>query len=368
LATIYHATPQACAESVRDAIARRNRFTACIFGPPGSGKTSALASVIHAARDVGVTSAQIAAFAPWPAIERLRALAGGLQPDLSGIPIDAMRRYSAQIGSHRLLQPEAIASGYIGDVLAPLNDITVEPTETEARFLESLKPRVLAAIQADHDARLGSQALPRNAYLECVADYASNYKSHRRLLDKADLIRGNYYSCKQVRLLCLDEISPDDAVVMRRYFPNASVIVASQQETEADIAIGLPRCLRKPEKIEIEAGPLTTVPPPPNDFGSLFILASPGRRSAWLSWLRGQGLPAPFRLSRWPAEHAGAVLARYDRLSHLPIVRFGSPASVRGIEAEFVITESASWADDELRDIALSRATRRLMIISPKNS
>ena len=36
---------------------------------------------------------------------------------------------------------------------------------------------------------------------------------------------------------------------------------------------------------------------------------------------------------------------------------------MRGFQAEFVVTDSASWIDDDARDIALSRATWQLVVM-----
>jgi hypothetical protein len=157
----------------------------------------------------------------------------------------------------------------------------------------------------------------------------------------------------------MDEVEPDDANVLPRYFPNASIVMTSRQQKDGHIPFHLPACLRQPVSIELEAQFVSMVPPP-EDFASLFVLACPWHRSAWLAWLKHHGLPAPFRLSKWSADHAAAVLARFNRLSQLPTVRLGSPASVQGIEADFVIVERAACFNADLLDIALTRATRQL--------
>jgi len=353
----YHVSPQTIAESVIERIERGERFTACVVGPRGSGKTTVLAAIAQASRN------QIAGFAPWPAVTRLQSLTGKEWQ----LPLDAMRKYTAVIGSNKYVHADAVASGYIEDVLARINDISDPPTETEELFLESLKPRVLEALRADHDARLDRQPLPRNAYLEAVREYAAAYRKRRGLLDKADLIHSNYYVCRQVRLLLMDEVEAQDAAVLPRYFPNASIVTTSRQQKDGHVSFHLPACLRQPVSIELEAQFVSMVPPP-EDFASLFVLACPWHRSAWLAWLKHHGLPAPFRLSKWSADHAAAVLARFNRLSQLPTVRLGSPASVQGIEAEFVIVERAACFNADLLDIALTRATRQTIVINAAGS
>ena|GEM_PF-4306280 len=359
MAIIYHATPQDCSESVNKLVATGTRFTACISGPMGSGKTTALFEIIRAALGLGICSDDIVAVAPWPAVVQANASTACKWL----LPIDAMLRYTALIGSNKRVRPDCVAKSYLADVLAPLNDISDQPTETEARFLESLKPRLIAAIKADHEARLESLDLPRNAYLETVRAYTATYKRRHGLLDKADLIQGDYFVSSRTRLLVMDEIAEDEACVMPRYFPNASVIVATRNPTDAELNLGLPVCLRRPERIDLDSGPVTTVPPPPDDFGSLFIIAPPWRRSAWLYWLLYHGLPAPFWINKWSAAQAGAVLARYGRLSNLPTVKLGNAAHMRGIEAEIVIAESPAMCTEDFREIALTRATRSLFVI-----
>ena len=357
MAGTYHVSPLAVAESVCDLIAHGFRFTATVVGPRGSGKTSALAASIRA-----MPAHQVAAFAPWPAITRLRTLAPNLRFDMSGRPLDALHRYSALPGADRYPRHDDMADSYIAEILAVINRLHEPPTETEERFLESLRPRVMAALRADQQARLMAEPLPRNAYLEAVADYARNYKTIRRLHDEADLIAGDYYTCGYVKLLILDEIQPDDAAVLPRFFPNASLLVASQAEQPADVVFHLPVCLRHPARVEIEASAVTMVPPP-DDFTSLFVIVSPWRRKAWLSWLQHHGLPAPFRLSRWSAGQAGAALARYNRLTDLPVVRLGSAFAMRGLETEVVIVEREACYNSEMEEIAFSRATRSLIIL-----
>ena len=74
--------------------------------------------------------------------------------------------------------------------------------------------------------------------------------------------------------------------------------------------------------------------------------------------------PCPFNLNRWRAEQALAVLERYDRLTNLPLVKLSSASAVRGIEAEVVIVDEGAWTDDVTKEITLSRATRRLIVVS----
>ena len=352
----YHVSPQAVAESVCDLVAHGFRFTANVFGPRGSGKTTALAAIIQ-----DMEPHHVAAFAPWPAIARLRALAPNLKFDLSGQPLDALHRYSALPGADRYPHHEPIADSYIAEVLAIINDLHEPPTEMEQRFLESLKPQVLAALQVDQQARLDAEPQPRNAYLNAVAEYAETYKARRHLRDKADLIAGDYYVCRPIKLLILDDVEPQDAQVLPHFFPNASLVTASLHQQDADVAFHLPVCLRSPERVEIEGGLVSSIPPPA-DFTSLFVIAPPWQRKSWLSWLQHYGLPAPFCLSHWTADHAGAVLARYNRLTDLPVVRLGSAAAMRGLEAEIVIADREACYNSEMAEIALSRASRALVI------
>lgn len=39
------------------------------------------------------------------------------------------------------------------------------------------------------------------------------------------------------------------------------------------------------------------------------------------------------------------------------------PYRMRGVEAEFVVTDATGWIDDEAREMALSRATRQLVVM-----
>ena len=57
------------------------------------------------------------------------------------------------------------------------------------------------------------------------------------------------------------------------------------------------------------------------------------------------------------------MLARYSKLTGLPCVRMDLPYRMRGVEAEFVVTDATGWIDDEAREMALSRATRQLVVM-----
>lgn len=434
----YSLTPQVIAESLARLVASRNRVTACICGPYGSGKTTALALTAQAAFSHGLGLHEMAAFAPtWLTIRRLRFLVGQAWPDvdpqsdlfgaeLSGVPASAMHGHTALAGDDCEIPLRAIERGFL-DIIARINDISPERDDREAAFLESVRPRLAAAIRADLAARLQGVELPRNAYLDAIREYVASYKQENRLLDVADLAHGPYYTSPQVRLLLLDEVTREDQEILTRYFPNASIVTASRHRQSADVRLDLPTCLRCPQLIEITDSRPTPwlVPPLPEDLASLFVIAPPWRRGAWLAWLSGQGLPGPAGFTRWlgvvaawnydedrcanarminpllracglpviedffaaPGEienwtdwrdmagrvslhlrtHAENVLARYGRLSHLPTVRLGHPARLRGIEAEVVILDATGNYDDDARAVALSRATRQLIVMQPNS-
>jgi hypothetical protein len=90
-------------------------------------------------------------------------------------------------------------------------------------------------------------------------------------------------------------------------------------------------------------------------------LVEQGDLDGWTSWHR-LAMAFDARL----AKHADAVLSRYNKLTNLPTVRIDMPFRMRGAQADYVATDSASWIDDEGRDIALSRATRMLVVITAK--
>jgi len=163
-------------------------------------------------------------------------------------------------------------------------------------------------------------------------------------------------------LFAISLVAEDEATILTRYFPTASIVTTGRDCKDADVVFCLPDCLRKPERVNIDA-PVSLIPPP-DDFASLFILAPPWRRGPWLGWLRQHGLPCPFKLSRWKAEHVLAVLERYDRLSNLPLVKLSGASAVRGIEAEVVIADEQALIDDVTKEIALRRATRRLVVVT----
>ena len=207
----YHGTPQECAESLRHVLIRIEAVTTHISGPCGAGKTTALAHIVRMSCETGIPLSQTAVFASTgSALRHLCALIGD-EPDRLfskervGVPLDAMRRHSVLVGKDRALHTNEVAAGYL-DILARLNDISEPVTDSDRRFLDSLKPRLLAALRADHECRLGGLAWPRNAYLDSVRDYTADYKTLQRLHDKADFVHADYYVSRQVRLLILDEI------------------------------------------------------------------------------------------------------------------------------------------------------------------
>ena len=431
----YNITPTEAAESLRDWITGGSVFSASIAGTYGSGKTTALAATIHAVLDLGIDLNEIAVFAPTePMIRRLRALVGSRWPDadpqadifaheLSGVPEDAMRRHTALACDDRPVRLSDLKRGYL-DILARINDITAPVSDLDRKFLKSLEPRLSAALQADREARLDNLQWPRGSYLAAVRDYVVTYKALHRLRDKPDLVHADYYTSRQVRLLVLDEVDEAESAILTCYFPNASIITASLTGRPADIALHLPICLRHPDRLDIEDAVIAPrlVPPPPDDFASLFLIVPPWRHGPWLAWLSSLGIPPPADFRRWRAvvaawrcdhggvtvaptinplltanglarcddwlvsaddvegwtdwrdlagrfdvrmrDHADAVLARYGQLDELPTVRMARPAMLRGIEADVVITDAAAWVGDDAREIALSRATRQLIVIN----
>jgi hypothetical protein len=80
----------------------------------------------------------------------------------------------------------------------------------------------------------------------------------------------------------------------------------------------------------------------------------------WTDWREIGG-----RADQIMRDHAEAVLARYGRLTGLPEVRITSPLQARHVEAETVIIDAAGggWDDVEIAELALSRATKRLIVL-----
>lgn len=426
--------PLSAAESLRLRIASGQIFSALICGPFGSGKTTALGEIVGIADRVGVTLNQIAAFAPTrAAVRRLRAIIGQRWPDLdpqtdlfspelSGVPMDALRGHTALPGSLRPLRLDHVARGYL-DIIRQANDFG---NGVDPKFLAMVKPRVKTALRYDLDTRLRGEPLPRSAPLHAVANYLADYKAEHSLHDKADLAHGGLYVSPQIKLLLLDEIGDDDQQMLMRLFPNASVVATSLTARTADVVIELPRCLRRPERWNITVNkPSPFLIPAPQDFASLFILTPPWRRRVWTAWLRDNGLPPPpspawsalvaawsldqggcvpaYRVnpllkraglpmeSDWLyredidgwrgwhdmaagfdpllATHADAVLARFGRLKFLPMVRLSMPRFVRYLEAEVVILDCESgMPKDDSAALAVSRATKRLIVLQGETS
>jgi hypothetical protein len=428
-------TPQQAAESLRPLIAAGARFSASISGPFGSGKSTALANVVWLAFDLDITLNEIAVFAPdHLAIRHLRRLIGARWPDLdpqtelfaphlTGLPVDALRGHTALIGDDVPINSADLMRGFV-DFLARINDIETPPSAADAAFLDSLKPRLAAAIGADLEARLDpSMPWPRDAYLDAVRDYVADYKERRRLLDLADLVHGDHYVSDNVRLLLLDEIDEPDCALIARCFPNAGIVATGARPRSSDVAIQLPRCLRSPARFDIvDDNPVPQLLPPLADFNSLFILAPRWRLRLWLPWLAQQGIPPPANWSRWRAmvaawrldqdqsafaralnpllkraglapsddwlvdpgdvegwstwqeigaadpltrDHALSVLNRYGQLTALPIVRIAR--RLRHVEADVVIADASSgWLDDDGEALATSRATRQLIVMKKR--
>lgn len=409
-----------------------NRVAVSLSGPFGSGKTSALAAIVGEMVDDGAIDLhEIAAFAPTrQAIRRLRAMIGAHWPDvtqpqselfareLSGTPTDALVGHTALVHDDESLRLDRVAREY-RDVLRRLNRLTDDPRDVA--FLNGLTPRIDAALRFDIERRKRGEALPPSVYLHGVADFLRDYKARHGALDIADLLNGDYYVSKQIRLLLLDEVSDEDRDTVVRFFPNASIVTTSVDERPADVALHLPRCLRAPDRWDVvdhSASPFLI--PPPDDFASLFILTNPWRRAVWLRWLREHGLPQPdstawramvaaYRLDRdesvsawdvnpllmraglpreegwidrdeidgWPGwreigaadpyirDHLDAVQAREPDPAHWPTIRINVAANVRHDEADAVIFDCAAGrpSSNELIDLALTRATKRLIVL-----
>lgn len=420
--------PLEAAESLRLRIAGDKPFSASIFGPFGCGKTTALAEIVGVADRLGVTLNEIAAFAPTQAAaRRLRGLIGQrwpeldprdlFAPELSGVPMDALRGHTALPGRDLPHMIDWVARGYL-DVVRQANDFG---NGVDPKFLASVRPKIRKVLRYDIAKRLRREPLPRAAPLYAIAKFLAEHKARHHLLDKADLANGDLYVSPQIRLLLLDQIDEQDRALLVRLFPNASVIATSLTALRADVAIELPRCLRQPERWNIVVNkPSPFQIPAPQDFASLFIMTPPWRRGVWLAWLRVNGLPQPpsigwsaivaawsldqggcvparrinpllkragldpetdwlYRddIAGWtdwreiggrfnPAlrDHADAVLERFGRLTWLPLVRMSMPRLVRYLEAEIVILDYGSGmpADDSTA-LAISRATKRLIVL-----
>lgn len=337
-------TPQQIAESFRSPIANGERFAASISGPRGSGKTSVLAQLIQIVIDLGWNLNDVAAFAPTHrAVRHLRRLAARPWPDLdedqlladhlSGTPYTALRTHTQLPGDG--CDARILMRAYL-DHLANLNALDPgNPPDVE--FLASLTPRLRAGIDAEREARCAGTPLPRNVYLQAIADFVAEYKSAYGLLDLADLMHADYYTSPNVRLLLLDEVNVPDRRLIERLFPNAAVIAASLAPSPADLSIELPRCLRAPERIDIyDSEPLPQLVPPLPEFSSLFVFTARWRIGPWLRWIRAQ---------------------------ELANVKLVWPACVEQLETEIAIADGTWFADAASADIAMTRATKQLIVL-----
>lgn len=422
--------PQAAADIIKPHLGLR--VTASISGQFGSGKTSALAAIVGAAVASGMIGLhEMAVYAPTGiAIRRLRAMIGEHWPELapqsdlfarelSGTPTDAYFGHTALEHDDGALPMDRVKREYL-DVLRRLNSLTDDPRDVA--FLRGLSPKVEASLRFDIERRKRGDPLPLMLQLHGAADFLKAYKARNNIVDDADLLHGDYYHSKQVRLVLLDETGDEDRARLLRFFPNASVIATSVEPQPADISMHLPRCLRQPERWDIvdhKASPFLI--PPPDDFASLFILTNPWRHGIWLHWLATHGIPPPLRYnwramvaayrldqgetvraydinpllrraglqpdldrhvdrdeiegwSNWrdvgaadvrTRDHLDAVLKRYGGVSGLPFVKLVTPPTVRQAEADVVIFDCAGGrpGDASIVELALTRAKKRLIVL-----
>lgn len=235
-------TPHAAAEHLRPWFARH--FAAAITGEPGSGKTTAVAHIIHAAVEAGLPLHRIAAYAPTHrAAERLREIVGSFWPDepvwdlfepgMSGTPLTAAqsRRFEQLDRWHREAVDEFTALikhvGEIGD------------NKKSLRFLRRRRSEIHAAIAYDIDARLNGGELPMIAWFHEIADFYREFKHRRKLVDIADLYVEPLEPMTKCPLLVLDEIKDArDRALLLRIYPNASTVTVGA-DPGADIVIQL---------------------------------------------------------------------------------------------------------------------------------
>lgn len=349
-------TPQQIAELLCEIIATR-RLTASIYGGYGTGKTTVLVELIKRL-EPSIGTHHIAVFASTGrAIERLRDMVGEPFPELCGTPADALLYHSTLPGDEGRINLNKVAKQYLVDVVARINNL--QPTPMNAAWLYSLRPRVWSALQADLESRLEQVPLPHNAYLYAIAEYCADYKAEHRLLDRADLVHGDYHQSPHIQLLIFDELSDADRSYVMRSFPNASIIATSHEAIDADIDFPLHDCLRKPNRLDIvDDDPEPQLAPPPHeDFRSLFIIAPRWRWGKWLDWCLHHSIPPPIEIRNWyrQRDHCEAVLNRYGRLRYLPIVRMGRAEAFRHCEADHAIIDS------EISELAASRAVHSLV-------
>jgi hypothetical protein len=103
-----------------------------------------------------------------------------------------------------------------------------------------LKPQAIAALNVDHWSRLYRQPLPRNVYLATLSAFAAEFKRREGLIDRADLVHGDYRTSPHVRLVLMDEIDAAEVALITRYFPNASQVATGQFPKPAQIEVMLP--------------------------------------------------------------------------------------------------------------------------------
>lgn len=340
---------------------------------------------------------------------------------MSGTPIDAARerttlRFERVDRSHKGAVKEFTALikrvGEIGDGLS------------SQKFLQGRETDICRAIHADIEARLTGQELPLIAWLHEIADFYRAFKQRNGLVDVADLHLAPVAPMHDCALLFLDDIGALDRALLRRIFPAASVVTTGPADQPCDLCVSLGESLRRPERIELEDqhGPPSLVPVPG---GSVLILL-PGRAGwrygEWCRWCDACGLPfrdewrspewrglvAAWRLDRgeevpfiwietllaasgldcaddeglidrddiprwrsWrelairPAliRAADHILARFGSLRDIPVTRILQARAARGIEAETVIVDCFARGLPEVYPLALSRATRRLIIL-----
>lgn len=320
-----------------------------MHGDFACGKTTTLAEIVWRAESQGIDRGNMAVFAPnLYGIRRLKDVIGRAYgeaedlflPEFCGLPIEAMHSHSAMIGDS-ILDRDELSDEYLM-LIARANGLC-QHNPTDASWLLSLKPQVVAAIGADHESRLYHRPLPRNAYLSAVSEFIAEHKREARVLDRADLLHGDYYQSPQVKLLLLDEVAAEDRGILQRFFPCASVITTSHQPVAADVTVHLKDTLRHPARSEY-CNVTPDLIPPPAPCESLLIATSKWRKWMWMKWLKDNHLPYP--------------LAR----DAVPKVKIGLPLWLRACEADTVIVDDTGWPS-EWRRVAMSRATKQLVLI-----
>lgn len=287
-------TPQRAAAAIRP----RPHASVAIVGPPGSGKTTALAHVVQAAITRGLCLPAIAVFAAsrvaarcligriveaWPDLER-RDLHN---PGQTGIPIDAASAHSwvrhERVADRRDHERAAEAFCELIKVVGGIGDDLAGQA-----FLSERRADIVEAIRFDVDSRLRGKPLPRIAWLHEIADFFRAYKVREELADEADLHRGAICGDDQVELLVMDEISDRDRAMLKRCFPRAGTVTSSRTPIAADQVIELTHVLRQPERLDIvdETGMPSLVPVEAVE-GTLMIITSRGakwRMPGWRRW------------------------------------------------------------------------------------